>query len=107
MAIGLAIDPEGYIEDRHEVVGDKLTDGPIKLVNPGLACGNADISVLPKFSVFDICCYLMSNNIPLTSIRDYQRSEAYTMMQDGYVESGTTYFSNFNATAHWQCSEYH
>jgi hypothetical protein len=41
-----------------------------------------------KFSLFDVCSYLMSNNISLASIQEYQRSKAYMMMEDSYVKSG-------------------
>jgi hypothetical protein len=36
MAIGLAIDPEGRVEDREEIFSEKLADGPIRLINPGM-----------------------------------------------------------------------
>lgn len=84
--IGLQVDPEACVEDREEVIGSKLIDGETRLTNPGQLIGSANISILPVFSVFDICSYLMSKDIALTSIRDYRRSEAYSLMQDGYVQ---------------------
>ncbi|XP_070186554.1 uncharacterized protein [Littorina saxatilis] len=83
--VGLQTDPDGYIEDREEVIGSKLVDGSVTLTNPGLIDGSDNLSILPAFSVFDICSYLLSKNVPLTSIRDYRRSEAFSLMQDGYV----------------------
>ena len=79
--VGLEIDPEGYIEDRKEAIESKLIGGDTVLPNPGLVKCDPGISILPTISVFDIWSYLMSKDVPLTSIRDYRRSEAFTLME--------------------------
>ena len=83
--IGLAIDPEGCIEDREEILRGKLVDGGTTLPNPAMVQGSVDLNLLPSMSFFDVCTYLMDKDVTWSAIRDYRRSEGYTMMRDGYV----------------------
>ena len=84
--ISLEFDPDGLYEDREEIIVDKLTDGDVKLPNPSLHAGSSDLSALPFFSMFDVFTYLMST-LDHATVRDFQKSEGYTMMTDGYVKA--------------------
>ena len=41
--IGKQIDPEQYIEDRNEVIGEKLRDSEIRLHNPSLTVQSGSV----------------------------------------------------------------
>jgi hypothetical protein len=83
--LGLPVDPDLCVEDRSEVIGEKLRDGGVVLSNLAICEGSSDLSVLPDFSFVDMCTYLMGHGVGITAIRDYRRSEAYSLMQDGFV----------------------
>ena len=62
-------------------LSNQSKSGDTVLPNPGLVKCDPGISILPTISVFDIWSYLMSKDVPLTSIRDYRRSEAFTLTE--------------------------
>ena len=69
-------------------------DKTVQLINPGGPfVGNLDLSILPYISELDMCSYLMKcnnaakNGLNHALFRDKTKSEAYTMMLDGFVES--------------------
>ena len=96
-AAQLEYDPDGYYEDREEIVREKLIDDfdkTVQLINPGGPfVGNIDLSILPYISELDMCSYLMkcnnasNNGLNHALFRDKTKSEPYTMMLDGFVES--------------------
>lgn len=81
----LPLDPDCLFEDREELIGSKLTDGETKLGNPALLSGSYDLNILPHFSVPDVFSYFLSNGVAMSVLREYRRSEAYSLMEDGYV----------------------
>lgn len=83
--INLEYDPDGLIEDRSEVISKKLVDGAVSLANPALLIGTRDLSALPFFSFMDVFSHLTTSSLSFGSIREYQKSEGYTLMSDGYV----------------------
>ena len=42
--------------------------------------------MLPYFNVMDVFSYLLTNNSSFSQIRDYQKSEGYSLMTDGFVK---------------------
>ena len=84
--LNLQVDPDNLIEDRSDVIAQKLKDGDTSLSNPALATGTQDLSVLPYFNFMDVFLYLLTNNSRFSLIRDYQKSEGYLLMTDGFVK---------------------
>ena len=59
--IDLEVDPDGLVEDRGEIIAEKLNDkstGAV-LTNAALESGTSDLSPLPPFSFIDIFSYLL------------------------------------------------
>ena len=48
--------------------------------------GTQDLSMLPYFNVMDVFSYLLTNNSSFSQIRDYQKSEGYSLMTDCFVK---------------------
>ena len=84
--LGLEFDPDCVFEDREEVIASKLRDGSVVLGNPALLTGTSDLSSVPFTTEFDVFSYLLGNGANHTSLREFRRSEPYTLMQDGYVK---------------------
>ena len=84
--ISLDVDPDGLVENRTEVISEKLTDGTMLFANPALLQGTLDISPLPLFNYMDVFSYLLSKDFTFGRVRDYRKSEGFTMMSDGYVK---------------------
>ena len=82
----IEVDPDGLVEDRAEVINNKLTlDGQL-LTNPTLLNCTHDMTDIPRISIIDIYNYLVSfADYDDASFRDYHRMEAYSMKKDGYV----------------------
>ena len=52
--LGIEVDPDGILEDREEVLRDKLlTPDTGMLSNPETLRGSQDLNILPPFSIFD------------------------------------------------------
>ena len=84
--LNLQVDLDNLIEDRSNVIAQKLKDGDMSLSNPVLATGTQDLSVLPYFNFMDVFLYLLTNNSRFSLIRDYQKSEGYLLRTDGFVK---------------------
>ena len=84
--LNIEIDPDGMIEDRAEILNEKLTTEAGILVSPQLIEGSYDISLVSSISIFDIYNYLISfDEYDHAILRNYHKLEGYTMQQDGYV----------------------
>ena len=85
--IGIEVDPDGLLEDREEILKEKLTTHDNeRLKNPVLEVKSDDLSKLPQISIFDIYNYLLAFKMyDHITLRNYQRMEGYSMFEDGYV----------------------
>jgi len=85
--LGLEVDPDGLLENREEIIQEKLTCDGSQLTNPMLLQNFTDsIESLPALSIFDIYNYLLSfASYGEGTFRDYRKMESYTMAIDGYV----------------------
>ena len=60
------------------------------LLNPGgLFKGSSDLSILPDITIVDMISFFMGNGLSHATIRDYSKSEGYSMMKDRFVNSVT------------------
>ena len=93
--LGIEIDPDGLVEDRHEVIQDKLKTNFGELMLPTLLTDySAELWILPRISIFDIYSYLIrfsdhDHGYDHASFRDIQKMEAFSMAKDGYVREST------------------
>ena len=87
--LGIEIDPDGLIEDRHEIVSSKLrVEGGELEIPPLLSDYSTNIGILPLLSIFDIYNYLISfTDYTHGTFRDVTKMEAYSMAKDGYVRT--------------------
>ena len=51
--INIEIDPGGFLEDREEVIGEKLQTAHRLLPNPGLLSGSPNLSALPCVGIIE------------------------------------------------------
>ena len=82
----IEVDPDGIIEDREEIIAEKLTvEGNKRLCNPVLLKSKSrDMSVLPPFSEYDILKYLEAfASFDAGSLRDLKKMEGYSLALDG------------------------
>ena len=97
--IGLEVDPDGLLEDREDILKEKLylDDGKL-LKNPfELKTEIRDLSLLPFISLYDIFNYLEScQNFDKNVLRNYKKTEGFILFDEGYVQDITTGpFENF------------
>ena len=88
--LGLDIDPDGLIEDREEILRDKLLLHSGSMIkNPVIVSsnGNKNLSILPQISIIDIFNYLVQfrETYSYAILRDYKKTEGYSLYEDGYV----------------------
>ena len=86
-AIGLEIDPDGLVEDREEVVLDKLRLHQSVLQLPSLLDQyTKNIAMLPQVNIFDVYNYLVTfKDYDHAVFRDVTKMEGYSMAKDGYI----------------------
>ena len=87
--LGIEVDPDGLIEDRHEIVSSKLrVEGGELEISPLLSYYSTNIVILPLLSIFDIYNYLISfTDYTQGSFWDVTKMEASSMAKDGYVRT--------------------
>ena len=83
----IEVDPDGIIEDREDVIKEKLDLDGQHLTNPSLLQGyTSDISCVPRVSIIDMYNYFVPfSDYDDATFRDYHRMEGYTLKKDGYV----------------------
>ena len=85
--LNIEVDPDGLLEDRDEVLKDKLhlPDGTV-LPQPDTVSGDTDLGCLPPFGIFDVYNYLIGfHDYDHATLRNYHKMESYGMFKDGYV----------------------
>ena len=87
--LGIEVDPDGLIEDRHEIVSSKLrVEGGELEISPLLSDYSTNIVILPLLSIFDIYNYLISfTDYTHGTFWDVTKMEASAMAKDGYVRT--------------------
>ena len=81
--VNIEIDPDGFLEDREEVIGKKLQTEHGSLPNPGLLSGSPNLSILPRIGIMDIYNYLITfADYDHAGLRDFRKMEGYTMHKD-------------------------
>jgi hypothetical protein len=85
--LDIEVDPDGLVEDRAEVIQEKLALDGQQLTNPSILPDfTNDISVLPQISIIDMYNYLITfTDYEDATFRDYHRMEGYTLKKDGYI----------------------
>ena len=87
--LGIEVDPDGLIEDKHEIVSSKLrVEGGELEIPPLLSDYSTNIGILPLLSTFGNYNYLISfTDYTHGTFRDVTKVEAYSMAKDGYVRT--------------------
>ena len=96
--INIEIDPDGLSENSASIITTKLTtDDGFVLQSPQHLAGTANMSGLPKLSIFDIYNYLLSyEEFTHAGLREYHKLEGYCMFKDGYVKQLETVSFDIN-----------
>ena len=85
--LNIEVHPDGLLEDRDEVLKDKLhlPDGTV-LPQPDTVSGDTDLGCLPPFGIFDVYNYLIGfHDYDHATLRNYHKMEGYGMFKGGYV----------------------
>ena len=82
--IGIEVDPDGLLENREEVIKEKLLHGGVFFNNPGLLQCSPNIAIILLIGQVDIINYLLSFE-SYGYVRDLKKTEAYGLFKDGYV----------------------
>ena len=82
--LGIEVDPDGLIEDRHEIVSSKLrVEGGELEISPLLSDYSTNIEILPLLSIFDSYNYLISfTDYTHGTFRNVTKIEVYSMAKD-------------------------
>ena len=85
--MGIEVDPDGLLEDREDVLIEKLNIPNGQLTLPCILPGyGPQLDILPLVGVLDLYLYLKTfSDYDKASFRDARKMESYTMSQDGYV----------------------
>ena len=85
--LGIEVDPDGLLEDREEILKEKLTTQNKELLpNPETVQGSKEINMLPPISIFDIYNYLVTfEQYDHAALRQYHKMEGFGLYEDGYV----------------------
>ena len=85
--LGIEVDPDGLLEDREEILKEKLTTKDHGMLPiPETVQGTKELNLLPRISIFDIYNYLMTfEQYDHETLKDYQKMEGYGLFEDGYV----------------------
>lgn len=86
--VGIEVDPDGLLEDRDEVIQEKLTtDSGAVLENPfTINKVTNNLNILPSLGIFDMFNYLSQcTDFTHSNLREYQNLEGYGMAVDGHV----------------------
>ena len=82
----IEVDPDGLVEDRAEVIRQKLCFADVCLRCPDSISGTCSLSCVANLSIFDIYNYLLKfRDYDHATLRAYHQMEGYTMFKDGYV----------------------
>ena len=82
------IDPDGFLEDREEAVGEKLQTEHVLSPNPSLLSGSPNLGALPCIGIMDVHNYLITfANYDHAGLRDFRKMEGYTKHKDEFVLS--------------------
>ena len=99
----IEVDPDGLVEDRADVIKDKLILDNKQLSNPSILKEYSnDMVNIPKISIIDIYNFLISfADYDDATFRDYHKMEGFTLKKDGYIHDVmfTAYPSHINAFA--------
>ena len=90
--MNIEIDPDGVMEDREEVINQKLTiENGMILCNPVLLKSTSkDITLLPLVTEYDVLKYLEKFAcFDEAALRDFKSMPGYTLQMDGYVSDVT------------------